>query len=164
MADVAEPVISFDNFPHPLGVVPSHETLAALIYYAKEVSEKAAKRPQNPATMMVVDANRLAKYVDELIVDLQKKYDEAKFDYDMFCGLSPYELFDKDFYEIFVTPENNILDFQTKRYHYIENIDDDYPDCINSDNGLNLSKDIIKFKFLILVSKILTQTTIHPDK
>ena len=64
MADVAEPVISFDNFPHPLGVVPSHETLAALIYYAKEVSEKAAKRPQNPATMMVVDANRLAKYVD----------------------------------------------------------------------------------------------------
>lgn len=64
MADVAEPVISFDNFPHPLGVVPSHETLAALIYYAKEVGEKAAKRPQNPAAIMVVDANRLAKYVD----------------------------------------------------------------------------------------------------
>lgn len=73
---------------------------------------------------------------------LQKKYDEAKFDYDMFCGLSPYELFDKDFYEIFVTPENNIIDFQTKRYHYIENIDDDYPDCINSDNGLNYFFDI----------------------
>jgi hypothetical protein len=64
IADLAEPVISFDNFPHPLGVVPSHETLAALIYYAKEVSDKAAKRPQNPAVMMVVDANRLAKYVD----------------------------------------------------------------------------------------------------
>jgi hypothetical protein len=64
IADLAEPIISFDNFPHPLGVVPSHETLAALIYYAKEVSEKAAKRPQNPAAMMVVDANRLAKYVD----------------------------------------------------------------------------------------------------
>ncbi len=64
LADLAEPVISFDNFPHPLGVVPSHETLAALMYYAKEVSEKAAKRPQNPAAIMVVDANRLAKYVD----------------------------------------------------------------------------------------------------
>jgi len=64
IADLAEPVLSFDNFPHPLGVVPSHETLAALVYYAKEVSDKAAKRPQKPAVVMVVDANRLAKYVD----------------------------------------------------------------------------------------------------
>lgn len=64
LADLAEPVVSFDNFPHPLGVVPSHETLAALIYYAKEVSEKAAKRPQKPASVIVLDANHLAKYVD----------------------------------------------------------------------------------------------------
>ena len=64
MADVAEPVMSFDNFPHPLGVVPAHETLAALVYYAKEVSEKAAKRPESPAAIMMLDANRLAKYVD----------------------------------------------------------------------------------------------------
>ncbi|MCU0424443.1 MAG: hypothetical protein MUF71_02330 [Candidatus Kapabacteria bacterium] len=64
MSDLAEPVISFDNFPHPLGVVPSHETLAALVYYAKEVSEKAEKRPAKPAAVLVLDANRLAKYVD----------------------------------------------------------------------------------------------------
>lgn len=73
---------------------------------------------------------------------LQSKYDEAKFDYDMFCGLSPYELFDKTFYEIFVTGENNLIDLHTKRYQYIENIDDYYPDYINSDNSLNYSFDI----------------------
>lgn len=64
LADLAEPIISFDNFPHPLGVVPSHETLAALVYYAKEVSDKAEKRPAKPAAVLVLDANRLAKYVD----------------------------------------------------------------------------------------------------
>ena len=73
---------------------------------------------------------------------LQSKYDEAKFDYDMFCGLSPYELFDKNFYEIFVTGENNLIDLHTKRYQYIENIDDYYPDYSNSDNSLNYSFDI----------------------
>ena len=64
LADVAEPVLNFDNFPHPLGVVPSHETLAALIYYAAEVKEKSASRPENPAAVIVADSLRLSQYVD----------------------------------------------------------------------------------------------------
>jgi hypothetical protein len=64
LADVAEPVLNFDNFPHPLGVVPSHETLAALIYYAAEVKKKSSARPENPAAIIVADARRLAQYVD----------------------------------------------------------------------------------------------------
>jgi hypothetical protein len=64
LADVAAPVLSFDNWPHPLGVVPSHLTLASLIYFAKEVDEKAAKRPNNAPVVIVLDSNRLTNYTD----------------------------------------------------------------------------------------------------
>jgi hypothetical protein len=64
MSDVAVPVLTFDNWPHPLGVVQSHLTLAALIYFAKEVAEKSAKREKKAPAVMVLDGNRLANYVD----------------------------------------------------------------------------------------------------
>ncbi len=64
VADVATPVLSFDNWPHPLGVVQSHLTLAALVYFANEVKEKAAKRPKGAPALVVLDGNRLANYVD----------------------------------------------------------------------------------------------------
>lgn len=64
MADVAVPVLTFDNWPHPLGVVQSHLTLAALIYFAKEVAEKSAKRSNNAPSVLVLDSARLTKYVD----------------------------------------------------------------------------------------------------
>lgn len=64
LADVADPVITFDNWPHPLGVVPSHETLGALLYYAGEIGEKAAQRPANAPAVLVLDSNRLAAYSD----------------------------------------------------------------------------------------------------
>lgn len=64
LADVGAPVLTFDNWPHPLGVVPSHLTLAALVYFAKEVSEKTAKRPQNAPTVLILDSNRLTNYTD----------------------------------------------------------------------------------------------------
>lgn len=64
IADVADPVITFDNWPHPLGVVKSHETLGAMLYYAAEVSAKAAKRPANAPGVLVLDANRIAADVD----------------------------------------------------------------------------------------------------
>ncbi|PIO49140.1 MAG: hypothetical protein CMR00_00150 [[Chlorobium] sp. 445] len=41
LADVTHLVICFDNWPHPLGVVPSQETLGAMLYFAEEVSHKA---------------------------------------------------------------------------------------------------------------------------
>lgn len=64
MADVANPVITFDNWPHPLGVVQSHETLGALLYYAKEVEDKAKVRKANATSIFILDANRLNKYTD----------------------------------------------------------------------------------------------------
>ena len=33
LADHFAPVFTFGNWPHPLGVVPAHETLAAALYY-----------------------------------------------------------------------------------------------------------------------------------
>lgn len=44
LADVADPVLTFDNWPHPDGVVKAEQTLGALLYYAAEVEKKAADR------------------------------------------------------------------------------------------------------------------------
>jgi hypothetical protein len=64
MADVANPVITFDNWPHPLGVVPSHMTLGAMLFYAKEVEQKAKVRKENASSIFILDANRLNPYTD----------------------------------------------------------------------------------------------------
>ena len=65
LADVADPVIDFDNWPHPLGVVPSQATLGALLYYADEVAKKADKRPNPAPAVLILDSNRLTPYTDE---------------------------------------------------------------------------------------------------
>ncbi len=65
LADVADPVLTFDNWPHPLGVVHSQETLGALLYYAGEIAEKAAKRPADAPGVLILDSNRLTPYTDE---------------------------------------------------------------------------------------------------
>ncbi len=64
LADVADVVLGFDNWPHPLGVVPSQQTLGALIYYAEEVAQKSKKRTGNPPAVMLLDSNRLLPYND----------------------------------------------------------------------------------------------------
>jgi hypothetical protein len=64
LADTAELITTFDNWPHPLGVVPSHMTLAAMIYYAQEIAEKSAKRPENAPAIFLLDSNRLNAYTD----------------------------------------------------------------------------------------------------
>lgn len=65
MADTAQLVPVFDNWPHPLGVVRSHETLGAMIYYAHEIEEKRAKLPDNAPAIMLLDNQRLANYTDQ---------------------------------------------------------------------------------------------------
>src|SRR5258706_204106 len=55
----------FDNWPHPLGVVRSHETLGALVYYAHEIEEKRSKVPENAPALILLDGNRLATYTDQ---------------------------------------------------------------------------------------------------
>jgi hypothetical protein len=65
LADVADVVVTFDNWPHPNGVVPTHETLGAMLYYADEVKQKAAKRPDTAPAVLILDSNRLTPYNDD---------------------------------------------------------------------------------------------------
>jgi hypothetical protein len=65
MADHFEPVFTFDNWPHPAGVVPSHETLAATLYYAPLFERTKASRPQPAAPVFVLDRDRLDPYEDD---------------------------------------------------------------------------------------------------
>ncbi len=64
LADVVQPVLTFDNWPHPLGVVQSQQTLGALLYYAQEIVEKSSTRPAKAPALLVLDSNRLAPYSD----------------------------------------------------------------------------------------------------
>jgi hypothetical protein len=65
LAETAQLVPVFDNWPHPLGVVRSHETLGALIYYAHEIEEKKSKLSDNAPVVLLLDSNRLAPYTDQ---------------------------------------------------------------------------------------------------
>jgi hypothetical protein len=59
------PVFTFDNWPHPLGVVPSHTTLGACLYYLPLFRDLAQTRPQPAPALFVLDANRLNPYRDQ---------------------------------------------------------------------------------------------------
>ena len=64
LADYANVVLTLDNWPHPNGVVPSHETLGAMLYYADEVAEKKTAVKEDAPTVFVMDSNRLVEYKD----------------------------------------------------------------------------------------------------
>lgn len=64
LADVADPIMTFDNWPHPLGVVDSQNTLGALLYYAGEVQEKSRNRGDKAPGLLILDSHRLADYTD----------------------------------------------------------------------------------------------------
>ena len=64
LSDYADVVMTFDNWPHPNGVVPSGQTLGALLYYAEEVAENKEKRDKDAPVVFVMDSNRLAQYKD----------------------------------------------------------------------------------------------------
>jgi hypothetical protein len=59
------PVFTFDNWPHPLGVVPSHLTLGAVLYSAPIFEQAQQSRPAPAPPALVLDAWRLAPYTDE---------------------------------------------------------------------------------------------------
>jgi hypothetical protein len=65
MADTAQLVPVFDNWPHPLGVVHAHETLGAMDYYAKEIEDKRSKLKENAPTILLLDSTRLTPYTDQ---------------------------------------------------------------------------------------------------
>lgn len=64
MADAAHLIVTFDNFPHPLGVTPSHETLAAMLYYAGEIEAKQSAVQGKVAPIFLLDSKRLEAYTD----------------------------------------------------------------------------------------------------
>lgn len=64
LADAAQLIPTFDNFPHPLGVTPSHETLAAMLYYAGEIEAKQVALATNAAPVFLLDSKRLESYAD----------------------------------------------------------------------------------------------------
>jgi len=65
LASGFDPVFTFDNWPHPLGVVPSHLTLASAVFYRPVFLSARARRPENAPPVFVLDRNRLARYTDE---------------------------------------------------------------------------------------------------
>lgn len=65
MAGTADVVPTFDNWPHPLGVVRSHDTLAAMLNYSAEISAKKATLKENPPAVLLLDSQRLTPYRDE---------------------------------------------------------------------------------------------------
>ena len=65
MAPGFDPVFVLDNWPHPLGVVPSHLTLGAVLYYRPLFMRLRAERTGRAPPVFVLDRNRLARYQDE---------------------------------------------------------------------------------------------------
>jgi hypothetical protein len=65
VAAVFAPVFLYDNWPHPLGVVPSHHVLAAALYYRPDLLSAQTQRAAPIPPAFVLDARRLAPYRDE---------------------------------------------------------------------------------------------------
>jgi hypothetical protein len=57
-----DPVFGFDNWPHPRGVVPAHQALAAAAYYQPLFAKRA---PGRAPPMLVLDRRRLTPYTDD---------------------------------------------------------------------------------------------------
>lgn len=55
-------VFVFDNWPHPLGVVPSQQTLAATINYFPTFRETSPDRTADAPPLFILDRNRLNPY------------------------------------------------------------------------------------------------------
>lgn len=65
MAKGFEPVFTFENWPHPLGVVPSHLTLGAVLYHRPVFLETRQERANPAPPVFVLDRRRLAHYTDQ---------------------------------------------------------------------------------------------------
>lgn len=65
VARVFAPVFLFDNWPHPLGVVPSHEVLAAALFHRPDFLAARERRAPEAGPAFVLDNRRLNPYRDE---------------------------------------------------------------------------------------------------
>lgn len=62
---VFEPVHLFENWPHPRGVVLSHRTLGAMVYYQPLFAGRAPQRGSTAPPMFLLDRGRFVAYTDE---------------------------------------------------------------------------------------------------
>jgi hypothetical protein len=65
LSDRFDPVFTFADWPHPRGVVPAQDTLGAVLTYLPLFARGRSERPTNAPPLFVLDANRLADYVDD---------------------------------------------------------------------------------------------------
>jgi hypothetical protein len=127
MADAAELIPTFDNFPHPLGVVPSHETLGAMLYYAAEIEAKRGAAnwgdgTSKPAPVFLLDSKRLETYKDA----------DAQFDNRYLAKLPSAQKFQELGIKsvIYVTPDR-------ARAEELDDLNEDFVEYKNS--GLNVA-------------------------
>jgi hypothetical protein len=127
MAEAAELILTFDNFPHPLGVTPSHETLGAMLYYAGEIETKRAAAAwgdgtTKPAPVFLLDSKRLEPYKDA----------DAQFDNRYLAKLPSAEKFKEMGVKsvIYVTPDRT-------RTEELDDLNEDFVDYKN--NGINVA-------------------------
>jgi hypothetical protein len=64
-ASAFDPVFALDNWPHPRGVVPAHQTMAAAAYYQPLFARRATSGAAPLPPLLVLDRRRLAAYVDD---------------------------------------------------------------------------------------------------
>ncbi|HEY0081651.1 MAG TPA: hypothetical protein VGB61_02580, partial [Pyrinomonadaceae bacterium] len=129
MADAAELIPTFDNFPHPLGVTPSHETLAAMLFYAGEIEARQAARAgggadgaTKPAPVFLLDSKRLETYKDA----------DAQFDNRYLAKLPSAQKFQELGIKsiVYVTPDR-------ARAEELDDLNEDFVEYKNS--GLNVA-------------------------
>ena len=65
LAEVFDPCFTFENWPHPRGVVPAHLVLGAAAYYQPLFARTMASRKQPGPPVLVLDRYRLAAYTDD---------------------------------------------------------------------------------------------------
>jgi hypothetical protein len=64
LASMFEPVLLFDNWPHPRGIVPSHDALIAMLSLVEVFKEAKAKRADDAPPMFLLGSERLAPYTE----------------------------------------------------------------------------------------------------
>lgn len=66
MSSYFEPVFTLDNLPHPSGVVPSEQTLAAVVHWRPELVQSRSGRSPQASPLFILEGGRLNPYGNEL--------------------------------------------------------------------------------------------------
>ena len=106
LASCFDPVFILDNWPHPAGVVPSHLTLAAALYYSPIFERARVSAQPGSAPLFVLDRRRLSPYSD----------DANAFDNRYIVGLPPRHVLAAAGIQhvLYVTPHDQQLTYESE--------------------------------------------------